>query len=186
MSSGEKNAVRAQMKAQRDALTPVQVNMAGLAVVRKIYALDEYKKAENILTYVSVGNEMTTVSLIRHALEDGKKVGVPLITGKGTMKFIYIGSLSDLVPGKFGIPEPAAYRRQELTEGFLVTPGLAFDRDLHRIGYGGGYYDRYINAHRSSLFCCCPAYGFQVAESLPQDRYDEPVDMIITPDEIIE
>ena len=67
----------------------------------------------------------------------------------------------------------------------MVTPGLAFDRSLHRIGYGGGFYDHYIRAHRQDLFCCCPAYAFQVISQVPQSEFDEPVDMIITPDEII-
>lgn len=181
----EKKTVRAQMRAKRDAQTPVQVNMAGLSVMRRIYELDEYEAADTVLTYVSVGSEMQTISLISHSIEQGKRVGVPLVTGKGEMKFIYISSISDLKPGRYGIPEPKSYRTQELTGGFMVTPGLAFDRSLHRIGYGGGFYDRYIRAHRQDLFCCCPAYAFQVIGQVPQSEFDEPVDMIITPDEII-
>lgn len=94
----EKKTVRAQMRAKRDAQTPVQANMAGLSVMRRIYELDEYAAADTVLTYVSVGSEMQTISLISHSIEQGKRVGVPLVTGKGEMKFIYISSISDLKP----------------------------------------------------------------------------------------
>ena len=85
---------------------------------------------------------------MRCAWDDGKEVAVPRVDGDGIMHFYYLRSLKDLEPGAFGIMEPRAdCRICETEEGLLLMPGVAFDEQGHRVGYGGGYYDRYLEKH---------------------------------------
>ena len=157
----EKNEIRAQILAKRDALTTEEIEQKSRLIFEKLVNMEEYRNAENILVYASMESEVRTDDIILDALADGKKVFCPKVTDKGNalMEFVRITALEDLKEGYFGIREPEITDESELAgnakeedEGkyLVIMPGVAFDRDGNRIGYGGGFYDRYLAEHEIS------------------------------------
>ncbi len=116
--------------------------------------------------------------MLQRALDEGKRVAVPKVYGDD-MKFIYLDDLTQVAKGYAGIPEPIADAPVAQDETALVLmPGLAFDRQGHRIGYGGGFYDKFLarEPHHPTLALC---YDFQVQEALQTEEFDIPVDTVI-------
>ncbi len=165
----------------------IRQTAAPSSITDKIYASEYYRLAEKIFTFVSYGSEIDTIPFIKRALKDGKTTAVPVMLNKGEMVFIEISSLAELTPNKYGIPEPK-YNEEKLlisdSKTLIAVPGLAFDKDKYRIGYGGGYYDRYLskNEYMVSAGLC---YEAQLTESLPREETDIPVDIIVTEGRII-
>ena len=116
--------------------------------------------------------------ILEKALADGKRVAVPKVYGE-EMKFIYLNDLSRVAAGYAGIPEPIADGPVAEDETALVLmPGLAFDPQGHRIGYGGGFYDKFLSrepGHKTVALC----YEFQLVERLETEEFDIPVDVVI-------
>ena len=138
-----------------------------------------YREADTVLVYVSLPEEIDTFGIINKALEDGKRVAVPRITD-GEMRFFWLDDLSAAEPGFRGIPEPPDGCPEADDEtALVVVPGLAFDRRGFRVGYGGGFYDRYLSAHPShpTLALC---YAFQLFPELPAEAHDRPVDAVLS------
>lgn len=149
----------------------------------EFYNTDLYKNAHSIFTFVSYGDEIGTYELINRSIADNKEVAVPYMTGKPhEMVFIKIYSVSELKPNKIGILEPE-YNYKDIIKSdkytLIIAPGLAFDREFYRIGYGGGYYDKYIseNQYMSIVGVC---FEEQITDILPREKYDIPVDIIVT------
>ena len=165
----------------------IRQTAAPSSITEEIYASKYYRLAEKIFTFVSYGSEIDTIPFINRALKDGKATAVPVMLNKGEMAFIEISSLDELTPNKYGIPEPK-YDEEKLlisdSKTLIAVPGLAFDRDKYRIGYGGGYYDRYLskNEYMVSAGLC---YEAQLTYSLPREETDIPVDIIVTEGRII-
>lgn len=145
-------------------------------IIKKVINIDEYKKTDILYVYANVNNEVYTGSLIEHALHSNKIVACPKVTDN-TMHFCRIYSIDSLVPGKFGIREPDNEDVID-SDGLIIVPGVAFDKYCSRIGYGGGYYDRFLQYH--NFFTIAPAYEMQIANKLPAEHFDKKVDMIIT------
>ena len=181
------------MKAIRDGLPPAYREAAAQDCCRQLLLSDVYKNAKWVYTYISFGSELDTRALIGIMLDEGKHVAVPKIQG-GRMYFYEIKSLADCRPGTWGIPEP------EPTPGtiplniggpdtetpdagpvLMLLPGLAFDREGNRLGYGRGYYDRYLADH-PGFFCCGLAYREQLIEAVPTDEHDVRADCMIIND----
>ena len=119
------------------------------------------------------------MEIIRQAQALGKRVAVPKVYGD-TMKFLWLDDLNAVAPGAYNIPEPIADGPEADDETALVLmPGLAFDPEGHRCGYGGGFYDKFLAAHPAhpTLALC---YGFQMFDHLETDDYDIPVDAVIS------
>ncbi len=146
-----------------------------------------YKDADLILCYVSLPGEIDTDYLIEKALSDGKKVGVPYCEDRnGAMSFYYIHSLDELCPGSYGIREPYPEKAKPVTSfdnAILVVPGLTFDLSGKRLGYGKGYYDRFLQIH--SLYSVGLCYNSFIADYIPTDKYDKSVLNIVTDSRII-
>ena len=149
---------------------------------------EEYREAETLFVYVDCKHETETSDLIRRAWADGKSVAVPRVLGQ-EMKFFYIHSLeTDLEDGYFGIREP--YEKEPADEAadrpgsLMVMPGVAFDEARHRIGYGGGFYDRYLEAH-PGLDTIALAFEFQVKEEVPFEPFDILPGKIVTEKRVI-
>ena len=154
-----KSEIRKSIKAIKSEFEPAMIDFAGDIISYKVMALNEYKEAECLFTYVDYNKEVRTITLIKDALKIGKKVAVPKVysvnvteEGKTSkyMKFHYISSLDDLKEGFRGIKEPS----EELPvadidsdKAIMVMPVVAFDEDKNRVGYGGGVYDRYLSTH---------------------------------------
>lgn len=143
---------------------------------------DEYKNAESIFIYVSMKNEVSTTEVINRAIADGKTVAVPISLKNRDMFFVPIKSLDGLVKTKLGVYEPDCGRECEIVpneKSVLVVPGVAFDEDGHRMGYGGGYYDTYIekyNVKNTEAF----AFECQIHEKIEFEKHDKIMKMIIT------
>lgn len=156
-------------------------------IVRKYLESEYFKKADIILAYSSMKNEIPTDRIISLALKKNKKVGLPkVITGVkdgSLMEFLRVNKDTTYKKGVYGIMEPQGDEHLNLSELNIeiLIPGLCFDLSKNRLGYGGGYYDRYlerinnIKVHLTAL-----AYEYQIFEEIPTERYDRPVNLIIT------
>ena len=181
-----KSELRQTLKRQRAAVSDKLRKDA--AIHHRLASSKEYQNAESVLIYASLGDEIETDTIIRRALSDGKSVAVPLCKdNSGHMDFYLIHSLDELREGAFHIREPDTnlHKRLEVFEKtIIIVPGLAFDRNGFRLGYGGGYYDRFLSDHSLCSIGLC--YDEMLQEKLPRETYDLPVDIVITDDTTLE
>ena len=168
-----KQELRQAIRARKRAMTEEDILRRSEILAEKFARSDAYRAAKTIYGYLPYNQEVRTVPMLRRALEEGKRVAVPKVYGDD-MKFIYLDDLSQVAKGYAGIPEPVADGPVAQDETALVLmPGLAFDPQGHRIGYGGGFYDRYL-ADREALRLRSIAVGFrcQQVESVPVEETD--------------
>lgn len=182
-----KKDLRDRIKRQRAAISSDEKKRMSEEIVRRIISLEEYQKSGILLTYVSLSSEADTSVLIEEALKCGKRVAVPrCIEGKPHIEFYYINGRDDLIRGSFGLLEPSSKREHLCTSqnGFCVLPGLTFDRLGSRLGYGMGYYDRFLQKFEGVTAGLC--FSNILAEKpLPTGRYDVPADIVVTDTEVI-
>ena len=137
-----------------------------------------YRQAKTIYGYLPYNQEVRTVPMLEQALRDGKQVAVPKVYGE-EMKFHYMTDLARVETGYAGIPEPFGDEPvAEDPNALVLMPGLAFDREGHRIGYGGGFYDKFLAnepGHPTVALC----YDFQVLPRLETEEFDVPVDLVL-------
>lgn len=149
------------------------------AIVEKFCATDAYISAESVLLYASLPSEPDTSKILQKALSDGKKVYFPKVEGKGIMSFYRVYSVGDLEKGAYGISEPVGCEKFENTEtSVCAVPGLSFDKEGYRLGFGGGFYDRFLVSFRGKTVGLC--FSAALSESLPRDRHDVAVGTVIT------
>ena len=159
-------------------MTPVQIETASRILAEKFYATSYYRDAETIYGYLPYNQEVRTVPILQQALLDGKKVAVPKVYDD-TMRFIYLEDLSAVAPSNMGIPEPIADEPVASDKTALVLmPGLAFDPQGNRMGYGGGFYDKFLadQPNHPTVALC---YAFQMVDEIPTDEYDIPVNCVL-------
>ena len=158
------------------------------SIFTKLVNSEFYKKASVIFTFVSFGGEVDTHEIINRALSDGKIICVPKIKSKLTgIEIFRINSLAELKPGYYGILEPLEKcpKVDSKNIDLVIMPGVAFDRQGGRIGYGAGFYDRFLSEMNRKVDKLALSYCFQVLENVPIDEFDVPIDGIITEKEII-
>lgn len=175
----EKKELRAQIRAKKAALTEAQILAASARLAQQLYAHPAYRAAKTIYGYLAFNEEVRTVPMLRQAQKDGKRVAVPKVYGE-EMRFLWLDDLDAVAPGYYGVPEPIADEPVADDETALILmPGLAFDPEGHRCGYGGGFYDRYLAAHPAhpTLAMC---YDFQLFEHLRVERFDVPVQYVLS------
>ena len=174
--------LRNKYKAIRSSMGDKQKHKMDKSIMKKVISLREYSKEDTIFTYVSKTIEVDTLNIIEKALKDNKKVAVPkCITKTRGMDFYYINSLSDLEVGTFGVLEPIVSKCKIVTDfkrGLCIVPGFSFDRFGYRLGYGMGYYDRFLSNFQGSTVGLC--YYNCMKKELPHGYYDRPVDIIVT------
>ena len=186
----DKKEIRAAIKAKKAALTPAFVEEYSARVTEKFCAQAFYRDAQALYAYLTFNEELRTDGLIRRAWADGKRVAVPRVLSKGVMEFYYIDSFEGFVTSAFGVPEPPEDPEKLADERdvLLLMPGLAFDREHNRVGYGGGFYDRYIERYQAKgtrIYKPALAYDFQIVEHIPANDFDIKVDAVITAEEIL-
>lgn len=152
-------------------------------LIRKnLRELDIYKKAKSVFVFISYKSEVDTRRIIEDILADGKKLLVPLVKGS-EMIAVEVKGIDDLEPNKMGILEPKS--GDEVTDVDLtITPGLAFDKRGYRLGYGGGYYDKFfakVDTIRMGI-----GYSDQYVESLVHEDYDKALEYLLTEEGLIE
>lgn len=204
MNQDDKKAFRKAMLLKRDAIPCETRTEADNARNERIRNWGTYQEAELLLFYVSYRSEADTIELIKEALENGRKVAVPKVFG-ADMVFYRIRSFSQLVEGYKGILEPDTERCEAVTEArradderaqsvkhqdlpkhsLLFVPGCAFDEVGGRMGYGGGFYDRFMEAYPDILRVAL-AYEEQMVEEVPREVHDKPVDAIVTEKRIVQ
>ena len=163
----DKKALRAEIRAKKRALTEEQIVRYSEELAQKLFAHPFYQAAKSIYGYMSYNQEVRTMPILRQAQADGKRVAVPKVYGD-EMKFLWLDDLNRTVSGAYSITEPVG-DEPEAAEG-------------HRCGYGGGFYDKYLAAHKEhpTIALC---YGFQMYDHLDVDEFDIPVDAVIAAEE---
>lgn len=156
-------------------------------ILDKVMALKEYREADTILVYASYKGEADTYGLIKRALSDGKNVACPRCRFDKEvplLDFYRIGSADELIEGFKGIPEPAAdkdklLKQNETGKAVVIVPLVGYDGYRNRLGYGKGFYDRFLGTHEG-LYSVGLAYGCQKCREVPVDKYDIRLNMIIS------
>ena len=174
----DKKELRRTIRERKRAMTEEEI-VSRSEKLGVLFAQSEaYKNAKTIYGYLPYNQEVRTVPILEQALKDGKKVAVPKVYGD-EMKFLYLDDLTKVSKGYAGIPEPIADGPVADDETALVLmPGLAFDPQGHRIGYGGGFYDKFLAAepNHPTLALC---YEFQLLPELDTEEHDIPVDTVL-------
>ncbi len=173
MQNSMKKTIRKSCLEKRKGLKKIDLS-------EKITAVPEYQRAESVFIYVSCREEAATHSLIKEALKT-KRVLVPLcLNSEGDMIAVEIHSFDELEEGAFGILEPQGKTPYEKEIDFAVVPGAAFSCEGYRIGYGKGYYDKFLK--NKQIFKLGICHDELLFDAVPHDEFDVKLDMIITPE----
>lgn len=162
---------------KRSSLTASQVKALSRSVYEKVIALEEFKRAQSLFSYISFGNEVLTELIIQNALTQGKQVFAPRVTSAVDMEAVRYAP--PFAQNSFGIFEPTGKKSDKTEFDIILVPGIAFDRSGARLGFGRGYYDRFLAKVRGFKIGLC--YEFQIEESLEQKPTDIKMDMLIAP-----
>lgn len=184
----EKVKVRNNIIKKRDSILLDTKQNYDYLIYKQLINCDIYKKSKKIFTYISFGSEVDTTAFINYALNDKKEIYVPKTDKeKREMKAIKINNLDNMIVDKWGIPEPINVEKSEVGEVFdlIIMPGLAFDKNGNRIGYGGGYYDKYLSQIKGNSHKMVLAYDFQIVERIESEIHDIKVEYIITNNDYI-
>ena len=174
----DKKELRATIRQQKRAMTEEEIVTKSQQVCRLLMDHDLYKNARTFYGYLPYNQEVRTTPLLEQASRDGKRVAVPKCYGD-EMKFIYLDDLTKVEPGYANIPEPIADGPiADDPTALVLMPGLAFDPEGHRVGYGGGFYDKFLaqEPHHPTVALC---YDFQMMPHLETEEYDVPVDLVL-------
>ena len=177
-----KAALRKKMLARRRAMAPEAVRAGSAAIAACLWQLSRFRRAGTLLTYVaSKDNEVDTLPIIEQAITEGRRVMVPLSTSSGELRWSNLWNTEDLVPGLFGILEPRPEVRELALppeQSICLVPGIAFNKKGQRLGYGGGFFDRFLAHYRGRTIGL--AFGTQLLDVLPQEQHDQKVDWLVT------
>lgn len=182
----EKKELRKKMASLRDAVSLEDRERISSSIKMQLQKMALWKSCDSLYTYISFRSEIDTISIIEMAWKEGKTVAVPKVEGE-EMTFYEIHSMEELQPGYMGILEPVTRKKANGQKICLLMPGLAFDKTGNRLGYGGGFYDKYIEKNKENI-CMQPAvaYEFQILPSIPNEKYDQKVTHIIMQKGIID
>lgn len=174
-----KQALRANMRQRKQAMTAEEIAEKSLALCHMVLQTPAYRNAATVYGYLPFNQEVDLHSLLQQALADGKQVALPKCYGK-EMRFILISDLSRVRRSAIGAPEPlddGPVARDETA--LVIVPGVAFDPRGYRIGYGGGYYDRFLmqEPNHPTISLC---YDFQVLPRLDAEPHDIPVQTLFS------
>lgn len=173
-----KQELRRAIRERKRAMTEEEIVERSNALAEKFYNTPAYQAASTIYGYLPYNQEVRTIPMLQRALDEGKRVAVPKVYGE-EMRFIYLEDLTQVSKGYAGIPEPIADAPvADDKRALVLMPGLAFDPQGHRIGYGGGFYDRFLaqEPHHPTLALC---YEFQMQAHLDTEEFDIPVDTVL-------
>lgn len=175
-----KNPIRRDMLVQRRQLPAADCLTRSLQAQQRFLELPEFSAAASLALYSPFRNEVFTEEIFRQARRCGKRIAYPRI-GRTMLEFVEVEDLSTLRPGAFGILEPAGERTIDFGHLQLVAvPGVAFDFEGYRLGYGQGFYDRVLHGtgRRPALVGFC--FELQLVSALPAEDHDIPMDLIVT------
>lgn len=184
----EKQRLREERLAAREALSEQERSVLDDRITQKLLATSEYVEATTVLTYVSVSSEVSTRMFIESTLRDGKTVAVPRCLPGHCLEFVAIASLEQLVAAPFNLLEPAkelpAVTEDQKNNSICIVPALLIDTKGYRLGYGAGFYDRFLSTYPGKKICL--AYQQNLSRTtLPHTAFDVAVDVVITESEVL-
>ena len=174
----DKKELRARIRERKRAMTESEIEGKSALLGIQFRACELYREAKTIYGYLPYNQEVRTTAMLAQAMRDGKRVAVPKVYGD-EMRFIYLVDFNGIEKGYAGIPEPVADGPvADDPTALVLMPGMAFDKEGHRIGYGGGFYDKFLEKepNHPTLALC---YDFQMLEHLETEEHDIPVDVVI-------
>ncbi len=185
----EKEQVRRRILKLREQQTIREIEQKSLKITGSVETLPDYQKARTIASYVGKGSEVQTRPLIQKSLSLRKKVLVPVVEqGTTELLFSQIASVDELVPGHFGIaePDPSLTRPTPLATADLVfVPGIAWDLEGYRLGWGRGYFDATLRQLSDDAVSVGLSFELQLLDKLPREQFDLPVDLIVTENRVV-
>jgi len=185
-----KQEIRKRILSLRDSQTEFSAITKSELIQKRLFNLPEFKKAKTILFYVSMRSEVRTEQMIKQALKQGKKVIVPISDVKDRKLILSeLKDFDELELGTFNIFEPKKefFRPVSPEElDLIIVPGVAFDKDGDRIGYGMGFYDNFLSSLKKRIPVVGLAYELQIVDDIPMHDKDVTVDKVVTEESIIE
>lgn len=181
----DKKAFRKMALDKRNTLSEEEIKEKSALIKAHLENLDSYQKSNTVMVYLNFRSEVLTDELIENLFNQGKKVVVPIsIKGTRTLLLSEIKSLSDdLELDFYNIRVPKKESIKEVSPAdidFVITPGVAFSKDKYRMGYGGGYYDTFIEKLREDALTCALAFDVQIFDKIPKEDHDKQMDYVIT------
>lgn len=186
----QKSELRKEIRTKRETLSKEQVMEKSQNIFNQLYKHPLYKSANTIMTYVSIGKEVDTHNFIQRAIKEGKRIVVPVCKPE-TREMIashIIDFENDLQEGYWGLLEPKKETLRAISSNeidLILVPGLAFTKSGHRLGHGGGYYDRFLSSLTRDVPSIALAYELQLVDHLPVEDFDLPMKYIMTEKEFI-
>ena len=179
-----KNQLKESILEKRNSLSKEEITERSKQIENNLFNLEQYKKSKTIMFFVSFNSEVNTHEMIKDALKI-KTIAVPKVVGHEIEPSVII-DFDNLVSAKFGILEPIelmkiAYKNIDL----VLVPGIAFDKQGHRIGYGFGYYDKFLKKVPKAIKIGL-AFDFQIVDKVPREEHDVAVDLIVTEKRVVE
>lgn len=184
----EKQRLREEHLAAREALSEQERSVLDDRITQKLLAASEYVEATTVLTYVSISSEVSTRMFIESALRDGKTVAVPRCLPGHCLEFVAITSLDQLIAAPFGLLEPPkelpALTEEQMDASICIVPALLVDAKGYRLGYGAGFYDRFLSTYPGKKICLVYQQNLS-REMLPHTTFDVAVDVVITESDVL-
>lgn len=185
-----KASIRKSLLKKRMTLNKEEAKEKSEIIISKLMELDIFKKSKTIMLYLSFKNEVDTYELIEWCFENNKHVAAPYTIANGKKIIPYeIKNLSNNIhKSSFGVFEPSIDVVNEVNLNsidLIIVPGVAFDKNKNRLGFGAGYYDRFLSKRFKSIPAVAICYDFQLVDEVPVGNFDIPMDMIITEEKII-
>lgn len=174
----EKKDIRKEIFKRRKEAHPEWILKTSSVICQRILDSDEFRQSRMVYAYMDCKGEVSMKKLLDACWEMGKPVAVPKVLGQD-MKFYVISSYADVAPGYFQVPEPITLKEAGDEEALIIVPGVAFDCNGHRCGYGKGFYDRYLTLHPKHPTIGA-AFDFQIMEDVPADAHDVILEQVIT------
>lgn len=171
------------MRALRRGMDPDLRRELSARIAQQLFRTREWEAADAVWCYLSLPEEVDTAGILGQAAAEGKHTAIPVIR-EGRMLFSGISAGPRLIPGAFGIPEPEEFRPACGERPLIVMPGIAYDTGLHRLGFGGGYYDRFLAEH-PGFVTAAPAFDFSVLQEIPAEEHDIRPRVLITESRIL-
>ena len=180
-----KKELRTAMKTLLRAVPQDDAERASRNVLTKLECLEQWKKSDIVLAFLSMDDEIDTVPILRRVLEQGKMLAVPKVAGDDLVFYQITDIKKDTAPGAFGILEPVPglpemnIKTLSGRHSVALVPGLAFDKENFRLGRGKGFYDRFLASAGDSVYKVGIGYSFQLVERVPKEEHDSQLDLLI-------
>ncbi len=187
MIINEKKALRKGMIEKRKSLTSEQVESKSLAILENLKTLNLIDKSEHIMIYMDFRNEVKTSEFISFLRKENKKIYIPRVNTETNELDIYlISSDDDLILSNYGIlePNPANEAQDPKLIDLILSPGVAFTKDCYRLGYGGGFYDKFLVRTRDDVITAALSFSMQIVDSIPLEEHDQQLNYIVTEEAI--